>query len=151
MKKLVLLMVLVCSAIAMSAQKTVYASVQVFDKIKLKSSCIEAVIDLGSNMEGYFGIPVNEEGEVIEFETEMAVLNWMAERGWEYVEFNEMETPVEFKILTSIAKEMRIKRYIFTKTINDFSEVKKGILLVGGNNDKKSKNKRKRDEKDGVY
>lgn len=151
MKKLVLLMVLVCSAIAMSAQKTVYASVQVFDKIKLKSSCIEAVIDLGSNMEGYFGIPVNEEGEVIEFETEMSILNWMAERGWEYVEFNEMETPVEFKILTSIAKEMRIKRYIFTKTINDFSEVKKGILLVGGNNDKKSKNKRKRDEKDGVY
>ena len=143
MKKLVLLMVLVCSAIAMSAQKTVYASVQVFDKIKLKRSRIEAVIDLGSNMEGYFGIPVNEEGEVIEFETEMSILNWMAERGWEYVEFNEMETPVEFKILTSIAKEMRIKRYIFTKTINDFSEVKKGILLVGGNNDKKSKNKRK--------
>lgn len=151
MKKLFLLMVLVCSAIVMSAQKTVYASVQVFDKIKLKSSCIEAVIDLGSNMDGYFGSPVNEDGEEIEFETEMAVLNWMAERGWKYVEFNEMEMPVAVKIITSVAKEMRVKRYIFTKTINDFSEVKKGILLVEGKNDKKSKNKRKRDEKDGVY
>ena len=125
MKKVIFLLLLLCSTVSFAQVHTVYC--EMIGSGSLSGKSIKISFDFGE--QGYYykasddNQIVDEEGKVIDFLSMIPALNYMADRGW------KLHTAYSSAIKGQGGAETY--RYILTKDLAPDESIMNGIILLG--------------------
>ena len=131
-----------------------YVDVQIFGRTEgsIFNSKYSASIDVGTGEEGCFTTICREDSNYL-FESEMSVVNFMADKGWQLMDFEDTPIPAEAaSVIQSIAgkdlaEQTRVHHYIMKKTATSLQQALEGLILMDRDQAKKLMKAQKKQER----
>lgn len=137
MRNILLSIILSFAMSCFSQTREYYVDIMVFGRTEgsLLNGKYAASIDVGTNEEGCIATLCREDSSYV-FETEMSIINYMADRGWQLIDFEDTPLPGSSSVIAEvlagrdIAEKIRISHYIMKKCATSLQNALNGLVLM---------------------
>lgn len=154
MKNLLLQVILFIALPCFCQTREYYVDVQIFGSTEgsIFDRKYSASIDVGTDKEGCFTTLCKEDSNYV-FESEMSIVNFMADKGWQLIVLEDTPIDAQAAIITGalagkdVSDRIRVHHYIMKKSGNSLQQALEGLILMNREQAKKHMKSQKKQEK----